>query len=87
MVLLQEQTWADCKIVEGKFKSPFSKLVPELVSSEIEDAYFQMILPLKWKSDSYKPVCIHLAGTGDHVSIKKTFFGGRPIGNKNLFRQ
>lgn len=37
------------------------------MSHEIEDAYFQMILPLKWKSE-YKPVCIHLAGTGDHVN-------------------
>lgn len=37
------------------------------MSNEIEDAYFQMILPLKWKSE-YKPVCIHLAGTGDHVT-------------------
>lgn len=69
VLLFQEQTWADCKILEGKFKSPFSKLVPELVSYEIEDAYFQMILPLKWKSDGYKPVCIHLAGTGDHVIL------------------
>jgi hypothetical protein len=27
---------------------------------------FQFIVPKKWKN--HKPVCIHLAGTGDHVS-------------------
>lgn len=39
---------------------------------EIKDAYFQMILPKKWKAEDYKPVCIHFAGTGDHV--RKTIF-------------
>ena len=26
-----------------------------------------MILPVKWRDPHLKPVCIHLAGTGDHV--------------------
>ena len=29
---------------------------------------FQMVLPVKWQDAHLKPVCIHLAGTGDHVS-------------------
>lgn len=34
---------------------------------ETKTAYFQMILPKEWKSKKIKPVCLHLAGTGDHV--------------------
>lgn len=30
---------------------------------------FQFIVPKQWNS-SYRPVCIHLAGTGDHVSTQ-----------------
>lgn len=30
-------------------------------------AYFQVILPTKWSSHKIKPICLHLAGTGDHV--------------------
>lgn len=40
--------------------------MPNLVRDEVQNSYFQMILPLKWQNE-YKPVCIHLAGTGDHV--------------------
>lgn len=29
---------------------------------------FQLIVPKEWNS-KYKPVCIHLAGTGDHVRL------------------
>jgi len=32
-------------------------------------AYFQVILPTKWGSHKIKPICLHLAGTGDHVNI------------------
>ena len=28
-----------------------------------------MILPTQWRHGKLKPVCIHLAGTGDHVSV------------------
>lgn len=52
---------------DGKFISPFSLHLPGIVSREIEEAHFQMVLPLKWKDDKFKPICIHLAGTGDHV--------------------
>ena len=30
-----------------------------------------MLIPIKWNtSANLKPVCIHLAGTGDHVKLK-----------------
>lgn len=43
--------------------------LPGLVPKESLDSQFQLILPLKWKNEKYKPICIHLAGTGDHVRI------------------
>lgn len=58
---------SDCRIIEGKFRSPFTLHLPGLVGEEVHDSFFQMILPVHWKNDDYKPVCIHLAGTGDHV--------------------
>jgi len=30
---------------------------------------FQMILPKVWPANGKRPVCIHLAGTGDHVCV------------------
>ena len=39
---------------------------------------FQMLIPKIWnnnavfKNVNLKPVCIHLAGTGDHVYMKST---------------
>lgn len=56
--------------MEGKFETPLAKCLPDVISPEIQNANFQMIIPRKWKSDSYKPVCIHLAGTGDHVRLR-----------------
>lgn len=58
---------SDCRIIEGKFKTPLAEYLPGLIPQDVQDAFFQMVLPLEWKS-SYKPMCIHLAGTGDHVS-------------------
>lgn len=79
VTIFNERTSAGWRSLEGKFKSPFSVLVPELVSHEIEDAYFRMLLPLKWKSDVYKPVCIHLAGTGDHYYWRRSSFLAKPL--------
>lgn len=67
-----EEETSDCRIIEGKFISPFELYLPGLVPEEAKDANFQMILPKKWKEDDYKPVCLHLAGTGDHVGL--TYF-------------
>lgn len=35
---------------------------------ETRTAHFQVVLPRKWQSQKVKPICLHLAGTGDHVS-------------------
>ncbi|XP_030746322.1 protein ABHD18 isoform X2 [Sitophilus oryzae] len=52
---------ANCRVIEGRFRSPFAKHLPGITPSEVHDAVFQMIIPLKWPDDKFKPVCIHLA--------------------------
>lgn len=64
----QEERTSECQIIEGKFLTPMEIFLPGLVPKESLTAHFQMILPLKWNDEKYKPICIHLAGTGDQVS-------------------
>ena len=54
-------------ILEGHFTSPFEQHLPDLLPESCKRAHFQMVLPIVWPKDNYRPVCIHLAGTGDHV--------------------
>lgn len=79
ITILNDQTRKDCRIIDGHFNSPFSTHLPGLVSEEIREAYFQMVLPLKWKTDNYKPVCIHLAGTGDHYFWRRRNIMVKPL--------
>lgn len=48
--------------------SPLELYLPGLVPKAAKDAHFQMLLPLTWPDENFKPVCVHFAGTGDHVS-------------------
>ncbi|KAF3818643.1 hypothetical protein GH733_012060, partial [Mirounga leonina] len=61
---IEEQS--DCKILDGHFVSPMAHYVPDIMPIESVIARFQLIVPKEWNS-KYKPVCIHLAGTGDHA--------------------
>lgn len=63
----KEEETSDCRLIEGKFVSPFELYLPGIVPEVAKNAHFQMILPKIWKEEDYKPVCLHLAGTGDHV--------------------
>ena len=54
----------------GSFISPMVEYMGDLIPKESHEAKFQMILPKKWMHPRLKPVVIHLAGTGDHVSVK-----------------
>lgn len=69
-MFLQEEKTSDCQIIEGRFVTPLEFHLPGIVPKESVDAHFQMILPLKWKNEKYKPMCVHLAGTGDQVSVE-----------------
>lgn len=48
--------------------------LPGVVPPESRRSHFQMVLPLKWANEKYKPICVHFAGTGDHVRRKRTYF-------------
>lgn len=65
--ILKDQKTSDYRLLEGKFVTPFEKYLPGIVPEESKDAHFQIMLPTKWKDPTYKPMCIQLAGTGDHV--------------------
>ncbi|KAF7259431.1 hypothetical protein EG68_03328 [Paragonimus skrjabini miyazakii] len=60
-------------LVEGSFVSPFEKTLPNVMDAENCIARFQLVLPKEWTT-KYKPICIHLAGTGDHTYSRRRFF-------------
>ncbi|XP_055744530.1 protein ABHD18 [Salvelinus fontinalis] len=68
---------SDCKIHNGYFISPLEHIVPGILPSESIKARFQFVVPKKWKN--HKPVCIHLAGTGDHFFWKRRTLMARPM--------
>ncbi|KAM5191703.1 protein ABHD18 [Mantella aurantiaca] len=73
---VEEQT--DCKILDGHFTSPLVHYVPDVMPSETVVARFQFVVPKEWKS-KYRPVCIHLAGTGDHYYWRRRTLMARPM--------
>ncbi|CAI9586201.1 unnamed protein product [Staurois parvus] len=73
---VEEQT--DCKILDGHFTSPLVHYVPDVMPNETVVARFQFIVPKEWKS-KYRPVCIHLAGTGDHYYWRRRTLMARPM--------
>lgn len=64
---LKEEKTSECHIVDGEFFSPMELFLPGIVPKESQKAHFQLVLPLKWKNENCKPICVHFAGTGDHV--------------------
>lgn len=68
----------DYRILDGHFLSPMINIVPGTVPKEAEVARFQMILPLKWKNH-LRPICVHLAGTGDHGFWRRRTMLARPL--------
>ncbi|KAM4809605.1 protein ABHD18 [Rhinophrynus dorsalis] len=73
---VEEQT--DCKIFDGHFTSPLAHYIPDVMPSETVTAHFQFIVPKEWKS-KYRPVCIQLAGTGDHYYWRRRTLMARPM--------
>ncbi|XP_029417928.1 protein ABHD18 isoform X2 [Nannospalax galili] len=73
---VEEQS--DCKILDGHFVSPMAHYVPGIMPVESVIARFQFIVPKEWSS-KYRPVCIHLAGTGDHHYWRRRTLMARPM--------
>lgn len=76
--IVKEENKSDCHVLEGEFFSPFAGHLPGLVPKEAETVHFQVILPKKWRS-KVKPVCVHLAGTGDHYFWRRRNLMGKPL--------
>lgn len=66
-IILKEEKTSDCVLIDGEFLTPMELFLPGVVPPESRRSYFQLVLPLKWKDEKYKPICMHFAGTGDHV--------------------
>ncbi|XP_051473480.1 protein ABHD18 isoform X2 [Apus apus] len=73
---VEEQS--DCRILEGHFISPLTHYVPGILPVESLVARFQFIIPRRWNS-KHRPVCIHLAGTGDHHFWRRRTLMARPM--------
>lgn len=77
--LTKDELHGDVHIIEGSFHSPFNLYLPNLLPKESGDAHFQMILPKTWEHSNYKPVCLHLAGTGDHYFWRRRHLMAKPL--------
>lgn len=66
--ITKKEIGAESTLIEGQFKTPMELHMPGVVPEESQQAHFQLLIPNKWKNEKHKPICIHLAGTGDHVS-------------------
>lgn len=67
----------DCHIHDGYFISPLVHLVPGILPNEAVKARFQFVVPKRWQQ--HRPVCIHLAGTGDHFFWRRRTLMARPM--------
>ncbi|KAJ9601013.1 hypothetical protein L9F63_000851, partial [Diploptera punctata] len=79
VTITKQDKYSDCSILEGHFLSPFVTHLPGIVPKEAEMAHFQVVLPRKWNSDHYKPICLHLAGTGDHGFWRRRQMMAKPL--------
>ncbi|CAO1419602.1 unnamed protein product [Diamesa tonsa] len=77
--IIKEETTSEYRLIEGKFLSPLELFLPGLVPEVAQDAHFQMMLPLEWREENYKPVCLHLAGTGDHYFWRRRNLIVKPL--------
>ncbi|XP_056898721.1 protein ABHD18 [Takifugu flavidus] len=68
---------SDCYIHEGYFISPLEHFVSGILPPEAVKARFQFIVPKRWQKN--RPVCIHLAGTGDHFFWRRRTLMARPM--------
>ncbi|XP_014614166.1 PREDICTED: uncharacterized protein C4orf29 isoform X1 [Polistes canadensis] len=77
--ITKDEQWSDCHVIEGSFTSPFDQYLSGMMPEKIKTAYFQVILPHKWDSNKIKPICLHLAGTGDHFFWRRRNLIAKPL--------
>uniref|UniRef100_A0A1B0D3Y3 Uncharacterized protein n=1 Tax=Phlebotomus papatasi TaxID=29031 RepID=A0A1B0D3Y3_PHLPP len=49
--ITKDEKTSECRVLEGKFVTPFSLYLPGLVPEASQEAHFQVILPHKWNDD------------------------------------
>ncbi|XP_047511815.1 protein ABHD18 isoform X2 [Pieris napi] len=79
VTITKEQTLSDCRLLEGYFVTPMERYLPGIVPKIAQKAHFQMLLPNHWPESSCKPVCLHLAGTGDHYFWRRRNLMVKPL--------
>jgi len=72
------QEVGSCHLVNGSFTSPLAKIAPGLLPPQAETAHFQFVLPNNWTSPD-RPLCIHMAGTGDHYFWRRRLLIAKPL--------
>ncbi|KAK2576549.1 hypothetical protein KPH14_005224 [Odynerus spinipes] len=77
--ITKDEQWSDCHIIEGTFISPFELYLSGMMPEKTKTAYFQVILPRRWGSHKIKPICLHLAGTGDHFFWRRRNLIAKPL--------
>ncbi|KAJ8711282.1 hypothetical protein PYW07_008524 [Mythimna separata] len=79
VTITKQQTLSDCKLYEGYFITPLERYLPGIVPKIAQKAHFQALLPLHWSEKNCKPVCLHLAGTGDHFFWRRRNLMVKPL--------
>lgn len=73
-----------CKIMDGHFESPICSILPHLVPQKCRSAYFQLVLPEDRPQGDLGPICIHMAGTGDHGFARRRELLAKPLLSKGI---
>ncbi|VVC43113.1 Hypothetical protein CINCED_3A019799 [Cinara cedri] len=77
--IIKKNEDSDSITLEGVFQSPFSYYLPDIVPKESHFAHFQVLLPKKWPSKNVKPMCVHMAGTGDQYYWRRRTILAKPL--------
>uniref|UniRef100_A0A915I051 Protein ABHD18 n=1 Tax=Romanomermis culicivorax TaxID=13658 RepID=A0A915I051_ROMCU len=87
------------RILNGKFFSPFAARFPDLVPEPMATCRFQLVLPNRYQkfaeilqknefqlsnaNEIPRPMCIQLAGTGDHYFWRRRILMAKPLAKNN----
>ncbi|KAH8405423.1 hypothetical protein KR222_011519 [Zaprionus bogoriensis] len=77
--ITKKKKYSDSTLIEGNFTTPLELHIPGVVPEAAQKAYFQLLIPNKWNNEEHKPICIHLAGTGDHFFWRRRNFIAKPL--------
>ncbi|XP_063628733.1 protein ABHD18 isoform X1 [Cydia splendana] len=79
VTITKKQKLSDCTLLEGYFISPLHRYLPGIVPEVAQKAHFQVLLPIHWPEKGVKPMCLHLAGTGDHFFWRRRNLMVKPL--------